>query len=127
MTKISAVAVINRRITATAKFKYIDASGAALPVTLKNSDNTYEENIPTGTTKILDDTIVTQSDGIVVSVPYGEPVVCQSRANVAIINDDTEELIEEVPAGGQYRVLVFSGISGGNASTVHTNSIVSLP
>lgn len=42
---------------------------------------------------------------------------------VRIIDQDGN-VIANVPCGGAYSVLVFSGIDGGNATTVYTNSIV---
>lgn len=49
------------------------------------------------------------------------PVFCDP---VTIYNSETDEDITTVASGGRYGVLVFSGIDGGNATTVYTNSIV---
>lgn len=40
------------------------------------------------------------------------------------IEDQDENPIASVPSGGTYQVIVVSGINGGNASTVFTNSII---
>lgn len=43
---------------------------------------------------------------------------------VTIIDADTGQTITTVQAGNNYSVLQFSGIDGGQANTVYTNSIV---
>lgn len=67
-----------------------------------------------------------ENNGIEVSVDFPNIIINSGAGgNVDIINDETSAVIASIAAPGQYRVLVFSGIDGGNANTVYNNSIVS--
>lgn len=99
-------------------------------ITVRRSNTNYIDNF---LTEVRKETFDPGDSFICVSIDFElryVPDECDTcvpvnsdYAYVIILDQDDNEVTRKLP-GTTYPVLVFSGISGGNASTVYTNSIV---
>lgn len=100
------------------------AAGLSYTVTdsnVRNSDSTYSVNVRAQQNLVLPSSSIRDTAGnILHTVPATRDQVI---SDTSILDQNGAE-ISSVLAEGSYSVIVFSGIDGGGASTVYTNSII---